>query len=84
MNEADAKCFAAARKVVEEQARDFRLWEQAAHTTEAMLQNELRRLHAAIEGVKPDELARDFTESLLTLDKVTCPSPPKWREMYNP
>ncbi len=57
--------FKAARAVVEEQARDGRLWFKPSYITEATLQRELRRLHAAIEGVEPDDLARDF---LATLD----------------
>lgn len=52
--------YRAAKAVVDEQARDSRLWHQAERITEATLQQELRRLHAAIEGVQPDDLARDF------------------------
>ena len=47
----------AAIAVVEDQANDDRLWFEAETLTEATLQKELRRLHAAIEGVTPDEAA---------------------------
>ncbi len=61
--------FKAARAVVEEQARDSRLWCRPSYITEATLQSELRRLHAAIEGVKPDDLARDFLATLNVPDR---------------
>jgi hypothetical protein len=38
------------RAIVEEQACDDGLWFIAEHVTEAYLQSELRRLHAAIEA----------------------------------
>ncbi len=52
--------LAEARNVVEEQARDERLWFQPVHITEDTLQKALRRLHAAIEGISPDDAARAF------------------------
>lgn len=50
--------YHAAVKVVEDQANDERLWCVAETIMEDTLQRELRRLHAAIEGVLPDECAR--------------------------
>ncbi len=67
--------FKAARAVVKEQARDGRLWCQPSYITEATLQNELRRLHAAVEGVKPDDLARDFLAALDVTLKETRNGP---------
>lgn len=40
----------AVRALVNEQANDDGLWFHATRITEAYLQQELRRLHAAIEG----------------------------------
>ena len=45
----DARLLAA-KAIVDEQASDERLWFLAERITEAVLQAELRRLHAAIEG----------------------------------
>lgn len=50
--------ISALRDIVDEQASDARLWFQAEHITEATLQSELRRIHAAIEGISPDDCAR--------------------------
>jgi hypothetical protein len=47
-----------ARKVVDEQAKDEGLWFDAVYITESMLQQALRRLHAAVEGKTPEEIAR--------------------------
>ena len=69
MNQTDSDRFRAAKGVVEEQARDCRLWHQPERITEATLQNELRRLHAAVEGVSPDDLAKDFLASVNTQNK---------------
>lgn len=44
-------------KVVNEQASDERLWFEPEYLTEDILQKALRRLHAAIEGVSPEESA---------------------------
>ena len=44
--------FLAAKAIVDEQAADERFWFLAERITEAVLQAELRRLHAAIEGDK--------------------------------
>jgi hypothetical protein len=42
--------------VVNEQAEDFGLWFDAVYATEAYLQQELRRLHSAIDGsINPHE-----------------------------
>ena len=41
-----------ARGVADAQANDESLWFQAVHATEARLQAELRRLHAAIEDAR--------------------------------
>ena len=38
------------RNIVNEQAEDEGLWFDAQHAPEAYLQQELRKLHAAIEG----------------------------------
>ena len=38
------------RQIVDEQAEDEGLWFVAEHASEAYLQSELRRLHAAIEA----------------------------------
>ena len=40
------------KKLVDKQAKDEGLWFKAKYVTEAYLQNALRELHAAIEGVK--------------------------------
>lgn len=44
----------AIRKLVAEQAEDEGLWFDAEHAPEAYLQQELRKLHAAIEGEQLD------------------------------
>ena len=67
MSQRDDELLKAARDVVAEQAQDYRLWGQPRYITEATLQSELRRLHAAIEGVNPDYLARDFLASYNTI-----------------
>ena len=41
-----------AQRVVDEQAEDEGLWFRAQTAAEAYLQQELRRLHAAVEGEK--------------------------------
>ena len=46
-----------ARLLVAKQADDEGLWFQAATAPEAYLQQELRRLHAAIENKEPNECA---------------------------
>lgn len=43
--------------IVAEQAEDEGLWFIARTAPEAYLQQELRRLHAALEGVSPEECA---------------------------
>lgn len=43
----------AIRAVVDEQAKDDGLWFDAVTAPEAFLQQELRRLHAAVDGKKP-------------------------------
>lgn len=45
-------------RIVDEQAKDEGLWFIAETAAEAYLQQELRRLHAAIEGKSPGECAR--------------------------
>ena len=40
----------AAKKIVDKQAEDEGIWFDAKYITEAYLQSELRKLHAAIEG----------------------------------
>lgn len=47
---ADAENLRAAKQMVSDQADDEGLWFIAETCAEAMLQGELRRLHAAIEG----------------------------------
>jgi hypothetical protein len=51
--------LANAMKIVDEQANDEGLWFEAVCITEALLQQELRRLHAAIEGKTPEDCARE-------------------------
>lgn len=41
------------KALVDKQANDEGLWFQAEHASEAYLQQELRRLHAAIERLVP-------------------------------
>ena len=43
------------RRIVDEQAEDDGLWFKAIYITEAYLQQELRKLHAAIESISPSE-----------------------------
>jgi hypothetical protein len=43
--------------IVNEQAEDERLWFIPVYATEAILQQALRRLHAAVEGKSPEECA---------------------------
>lgn len=45
-----ARALAAIRKLVDEQAEDHGLWCEARTIVEAYLQQELRKLHAVIEG----------------------------------
>jgi hypothetical protein len=45
----------AARTLVNEQAEDEGLWFQARTAPEAYLQQELRRLHTAVEAICPGE-----------------------------
>lgn len=47
--------------IVNEQAEDEGLWFQAKYTTEAYLQQELRRLHVAIEN--DSELDKSMEEN---------------------
>lgn len=60
----DQPCYLAlnryrqARMLIDAQAKDDGLWFAARTAPEAYLQQELRRLTAAIEGVKPDDAAR--------------------------
>jgi hypothetical protein len=48
---------AVVKAVVDEQAKDDGLWFIAETCAEAYLQQELRRLHAAIEGKTPEQCA---------------------------
>ena len=48
----------AIRGVVEEQAKDDGIWFIAETCAEAYLQQELRRLHAVIEGKTPEQCAK--------------------------
>lgn len=50
----------AIRALVDEQANDDGIWFIAQTGPEAYLQQELRRLHALIEGVTPDDCARSL------------------------
>jgi hypothetical protein len=45
----------AARTLINEQAEDEGLWFQAQSAPEAYLQQELRRLHDAVEAIWPEE-----------------------------
>lgn len=47
--DAEIEKIAEARKLVDEQAEDEGIWFKAETAPEAMLQQELRRLHAAVE-----------------------------------
>lgn len=47
---AENERLARARAIVDEQAEDEGLWFRAQTAAEAYLQQELRRLHAAVEG----------------------------------
>lgn len=49
---------AAIKAVVDEQAKDDGLWFFAETCAEAYLQQELRRLHAVIEGKTPEQCAK--------------------------
>lgn len=49
-------------EVVNEQAEDEALWCDAVHITEVMLQEALRRLHAAVEGQKFDGYKGKYCE----------------------
>lgn len=48
----DSERLAAIRAVVDEQAEDEGLWFVSESISEAYLQQELRRLHAVVEGAK--------------------------------
>ena len=50
-----ARLVADAQTIVDEQAEDEALWFHAVTAPEAYLQQELRRLHAAIETTPPGE-----------------------------
>jgi len=50
----------AIKALVEEQANDDGLWFQAETCAEAYLQQELRRLHATIEGKSPEQCVSDL------------------------
>ena len=50
----------AIKALVEEQANDDGLWFVAETCAEAYLQQELRRLHAVIEGKSPDQYVVDL------------------------
>lgn len=52
------------------QAEDDGLWFIAESASEAYLQQELRKLHAAIEGVTPAECARRDDTPILPLDRL--------------
>ncbi len=59
----DLHRYREAKLIVDEQAEDEALWavpvfKGTQSITEAYLQQELRRLHAAIEGKTPDEMAQ--------------------------
>lgn len=51
------ECLQVARQIVAEQAEDEGLWFVAQYVTEAHLQQELRRLHAAIENERQEQKA---------------------------
>lgn len=53
-------CLQKAEKLVKKQAKDERLWFIVETAAEAYLQQELRKLHEAIEGKSQKECARDF------------------------
>jgi hypothetical protein len=63
---ADIERLKAARSLVEEQAKDEGLWFRAETCAEAYVQQALRKLHAAIEGVSPEECARRATRRTAT------------------
>lgn len=50
--------------IVNEQANDDGLWFIEQLASEAYLQQALRRLHAAIEGISPDDSARGFLATM--------------------
>lgn len=52
--------LAEARRVMDEQANDDGIWFIAETAAEAYLQQELRRLHEAVEGKTSEECANDF------------------------
>ena len=53
----DNKRIKTIKDIVNEQANNEALWFEARHITEAYLQQELRRLHEAIEGKTSKECA---------------------------
>ncbi len=62
----DVTRLAAARRIVDEQAKDEGLWFNARTAPEAYLQQELRRLHAAVEAeaAAPSEASTSLEEAL--------------------
>ena len=46
--------------IVDEQAEDEGLWGKPVYITEHILQQALRRLHAAIEGKTPEECVKEL------------------------
>ena len=75
---------AAIIRLVDEQARDGGLWFAAKTAAEAYLQQELRRLHAAIEGVSPDECAvRALAARRHVLKRGQCPECDRERDAKN-
>lgn len=61
--EAEKRGMLRAAEIVDRQAEDEGLWFQAQTASEAYLQQELRRLHAAIEGKTPEECALEVLEA---------------------
>ena len=59
----DTARLAAVRAIMDEQAKDEGLWFQAPHASEAYLQQELRRLHEAIEGKTQEQCAREAIDA---------------------
>lgn len=52
------------KALVDQQAEDDGLWFHAETAAEAFVQRELRKLHAAVDGVSPQEIARDIIEGM--------------------
>lgn len=55
---------AAVMKIVNEQANDDGIWFVPATAAEAYLQQELRRLHEAIEGVTAEECGENVLAAI--------------------